>query len=101
MNCTYTCILVVIFIIFIVILIYNKYFNTQTNNEYYYPDLYQHSPQKLTTGLYNYKLDGTGGMYVWTSTPVMPLYIPCRKSETYRNMCNYVIGNTKPFISST
>jgi len=111
----YTCTVIIITVIIISIVLIKKYYNKGENNkeeitkgeknEYYYPNypyIYQHQDKrKLTSGLHNYKLDDRGGMYVWVSTPTMPIYIPCRKSKKYNDMCKYVIGNTKPFISST
>ncbi len=109
MYCVYTCILLILLLIFISVYIYTTYFvekksDSTNSNEYFYPNypyLYKQTPFKLTSGQYNYKIDDRGGMYVWVNDPVMPLYIPCRKSEKYKEMCEYVTKGTNPFISMT
>ena len=92
-------IICLLFILFVGYLICN--FENENYSYPYYPKMYKYKPLLLKGSEYpNYRNLGNGGLLVWNNTPIDPLYINCRKSIGYNNICNYIVGNGPQSVTS-
>ena len=90
----------ILFILFIGYIRYNN--ETEESFSYpYYPYMYKYQPLNLKPVDYpNYRNLGNGGLLVWDTDPVRPLYIKCRSSVGANNLCNYIVNGGKQSITS-